>query len=227
MMSNSNTERLPWPWILVTLLALAALLVFGRRLALLVLLFLTTTAVMAGLYYLTTWLLGLRKKRDLSSRIEEMRGECTAQIVKYREELGEIEQNLNEITASQRQSQALNPQTHGESERLRAAFEHEKRLRLTKIGFYETCRAKLENLLYNQMVAQQLAEKQHKLSQLQEGHHEDLAKMEQLRTELDYEKDFLESIGQLSLRMADSHSLDAAEELQLELEEITKELRRL
>ena len=103
MMSNSNTERLPWPWILVTLLALAALLVFGRRLAILVLLFLTTTAVMAGLYYLTTWLLGLRKKRDLSSRIEEMRGECTAQIVKYREELGEIEQNLNEITESQRQ----------------------------------------------------------------------------------------------------------------------------
>ena len=147
--------------------------------------------------------------------------------MKYREELGEIEQNLSEIAASQRQAQALNPQTHEESERLRTAFEREKRLRLTKIGFYETCRAKLENLLYNQMVAQQLAEKQNKLSQLQEGHHEDLAKMEQLRTELDYEKDFLESIGQLSLRMADSHSLDAAEELQLELEEITKELRRL
>ena len=227
MMSNSNPERLPWPWILVALLALAALLVFSRRLALLVMLFLLTTAVMASLYYLSTWLLGFRKKRDLTTSIEEMRGECTNQIVKYREELAEIEQNLNEITASQRQAQALNPQPQEESERLQAAFEREKQLRLTKIGFYETCRAKLENLLYNQMVAQQLAEKQSKLSKLQEGHHEDLAKMEQLRTELDYEKDFLESIGQLSLRMADSHSLDAAEELQLELEEITKELRRL
>lgn len=226
-MSRSRQENLPWPWIAVALLALGALLIFGRRFSILVLLFLVTLAILAACYYSLAWLWGLRKPKNLDDRIEGMRGECSAQIQKYRTELQDIEQNLREIKESQHQAMDLDAHTQQESERLIRAFEKEKQLREAKISFYETCRAKLENLLYNQQMVRQLAEKQAKLSQLQEEHHEDLARMEQLRTELNYEKDYLDSIGQLSLKMADINSLDTAEELQLELEEITKELRRL
>ena len=100
-------------------------------------------------------------------------------------------------------------------------------MRKAKIDFYETCQSKLETLNYNHNFSQDLVSKQKKLNELQEDHFEDIASMETFKTDLEYNKHYMETIETLSLKMLESTSLDSAQRLQLELKEITKELKRL
>ena len=65
------------------------------------------------------------------------------------------------------------------------------------------------------------------MKQLQEDHFEDLADMEKLRSDVDYTKTYIDTISNLSIRMAQSTSLSTAKELQAELKLITQELRDL
>ena len=51
--------------------------------------------------------------------------------------------------------------------------------------------------------------------------------MEGVKSFLDYEKTYIETIDELSLKMLESRSVANAEVLKLELVEMTKELREL
>ena len=95
------------------------------------------------------------------------------------------------------------------------------------MDFYQVCKTKLETLAYNHKFSKELASKQQKLSELQEDHFDDIANMESFKTDLEYNKHYMETIETLSLRMLESTSLDSAQQLHLELKEITKELKRL
>lgn len=204
---------------------------FARKVSVLILLTLSVGTLVGVIYYFLRyawqWQSGREKNRTVEGKIEQLRAQCSDQIEKYRVEIKDIRHNIRDMDTQLNNRFDVNPSSLEESQRIKNAFLKEQRLRETKISFYETCRAKLENMLYNQRLAKDLEQKQEKLSQLQEDHFQDIARMEQLRSEVEYEKRFLDSIGQLSLRMAGINSQDTAEELQLELKEITKELRRL
>lgn len=204
---------------------------FARKFSVLILLILSVGTLVGVIYYFLRyaweWQSERQKGQSVEGKIEQLRAQCSSQIEKYRVEIKEIRQNIRDMDSQLNDRYDVNPASLEESQRIKAAFQKEQRLRETKITFYETCRAKLESMLYNQRLAKDLEQKQEKLSQLQEDHYQDIARMEQLRSEVEYEKRFLESIGQLSLRMAGINSQDSAEELHLELREITKELRRL
>lgn len=216
---------------LVIVLGVLVIGLFARRFSVIILLVLSLGILIGGIYYLMSyifkWSAGKQKSRTIEGKIEKLRKECTAQIAKHRNEIEEIKNNIKDIDKRLNDGFEVNPKSMEESQRLKRGFQKELQLRETKITFYETCRGKLENMLYNQRLVSDLEEKQKKLSQLQEEHHQDIAHMEQLRTEVEFEKRFINSIGQLSHRMAAINSLDTAEELQLELKEITKEMRRL
>jgi len=113
------------------------------------------------------------------------------------------------------------------SKRILAGFYKELELRKAKIDFYEICQSKLETLNYNHNFSLELASKQKKLNEFQEDHYEDIANMETFKTDLEYNKHYMETIETLSLKMLESTSLDSAQRLQDELKEITKELKRL
>jgi len=159
--------------------------------------------------------------------VEKKLSDCQELIDKNLEEITEIRKSVEELHTRQSKAKDLNPTTIAESEKLIAAFEQEIALRDAKITFYDSCRSKLITLRDNQAMVEELALKQQKLKELQEGHYEELADMEALKYDLSHDTVYLETIEELSLKMLNSRSVNAANELQLELNEMTKELRRL
>lgn len=152
---------------------------------------------------------------------------CGAELKKNRGEIREINQNIKELESSLDRSDELILENRKGRKRILAGFYRELELRKSKIEFYDVCKGKLDTLLYNHQFSKKLEEKQNRLNELREEHHEDLAIMESLRTELEYNKHYLETIEVLSLKMLESNTLDTAQSLHEELKEITRELRRL
>ena len=172
-----------------------------------------------------------KKEADLYAKTTEGRvaqrlKNCKKELAIHQQEITEIKQDIFELQQSLR-TKNLNADTRRESERLHTDFQTELGLRQTKVEFYETCQQKLTTLLDNQKMTSQLARKRKKLNQLRERNYEDLAQMEGMKSEMEDDQYYLDSIDRLSLRILESDSVNSAETLQLELREITKELRRL
>jgi len=152
---------------------------------------------------------------------------CKGQISKNQKEMVEIRESINELNDSLDDKMHINENTMFESELLIQGFERELDLRKAKLDFYNICLDKIKNIQFNQRLVQKLANKKDKLKRLQEEHFEDLAEMERLRSDMDYNKSYMDTINRLSLKMAESTSLSSAQELHDELKLITKELRDL
>ncbi len=152
---------------------------------------------------------------------------CEDQILKNQNEMIEIQENINELKDSLDNKMEINENTMYESEMLIRGFEKELDLRNAKLEFYNTCKEKIQILQFNQKLTEKLNSKREKLRKLQEDHFEDLANMEQLRSDMDYNKSYIDTINRLSLKMVESTSLSSAQELQDELKLISKELRDL
>lgn len=167
------------------------------------------------------------KDMNVAAGIREQLEQCKQELDKNQRENRDINSNIEDMEHTLDHTDELDMRNRKESKRILAGFYRELALRKAKIEFYETCKNKLETLLYNFRYAKELEEKQEKLNALQEDHLDDLAKMESLRSDMAYNVRFLETIEMLSLRMLNSNSLDTAHQLQSELKEITKELRRL
>ena len=152
---------------------------------------------------------------------------CKEQITKNQEEMIEIQDNINDLNDTLDDKMNINENTMLESEQLIMGFERELDLRKAKVDFYKICLDKIKNIQFNQKLVEKLANKKEKLKRFQEEHFEDLAEMEQLRSDMEYNKSYMETINRLSLKMAESTSLSSAQELHDELKLITKELRDL
>ncbi|MEM1319485.1 MAG: hypothetical protein AAGG75_04470 [Bacteroidota bacterium] len=166
-------------------------------------------------------------EKTTEGMIEGKLTDCQEQINRNESEIEDIQKSISEIEMRREHSREINPKTLEESERLIQAFEQEMQLREAKITFYRSCYHKLLMLRDNHNMVKELAEKQEQLKKLQEGHYEELANMEALKTNLAYDTHYLTTIDQLSTRMLESRSLDTAQELQLELNVMTKELKKL
>ncbi|MEM9820488.1 MAG: hypothetical protein AAF985_05430 [Bacteroidota bacterium] len=208
---------------------LATLLVKTRPWLLMILLLCALT--IGSVFYLIKSLNDHRKKRafakSIGGNVMSKLEQCDFQIEKNKKEIEEIKHSLRDLDSKLDPSLKLKDTTQKETERIRSAFQKELKLRQAKISFYETCRTKLRTLEYNHRMVKELALKQEKLNKLQEEHFEEIADMESLKSGVEHDQFYLDSIEKLSLKMSKSTSLDAAEGLQLELVEITKELRRI
>ncbi len=167
-----------------------------------------------------------RYAKTTEGRVAQRLDNCKKELAVHLKEVADIQQDIMELRQSLK-STNLNPETRKESERLLKDFKTELNLRQTKVEFYETCQQKLSTLLDNQRMTNKLADKRKKLNQLRERNYEDLAQMEGMKSEMEDDQFYLDSIDRLSLRILESDSVNSAETLQMELREITKELRRL
>ncbi len=164
---------------------------------------------------------------SIEGSIQQKLEQCNSQIKTIKEEKKEIEQNINELQSKLDKTTNIATQTWKESLRLVNEFRQELDLRNTKVLFYQTCIKKLKALLQNHQFAKDIADKQEVLKQLREKNQDDIADLEELKNTLQLEKDYLETIDELSLRMLGSTSLQDAKAVQKELEIITRELRDL
>ncbi len=220
-------------WYIIAALAVAFLLIalLFRRL-LYILLILGGFMIVIGLaFFLLKFLWNFGKKEDIDYSVEasldRQFAQSKEQINKNKNDLKEIQKAIDDLESSLDNKLELLEKNREKSKRILAGFYKELELRKAKIEFYQICQTKLETLNYNHNISLELASKQKKLSELQEDHFDDIANMETFKTDLEYNKHFMETIETLSLRMLQSNSLDSAQQLQLELKEITKEIKRL
>ena len=175
------------------------------------------------------WKLGKTNTKDLDieSSLERQLVQCKEQILKNKSEIRDIQRAIDELESGFDNDLELLEKNRRKSKQILAGFYKELELRKAKMDFYQVCKTKLQTLSYNHNFSKELASKQQKLSELQEDHFDDIANMETFKTDLEYNKHYMETIETLSLRMLESTSLDSAQQLHLELKEITKELKRL
>jgi len=172
------------------------------------------------------WLKRRQKKYEetyigsIESKIKQARNYQT----KHEKEIQDIERNIGDLKTKLEISPDLKAPTIDETEKLIMAFRSELQLRHTKIAFYQTSIKKLQSLRQSHQMLEELASKQESLKKLQQGNYDDLADMENLKSDMEYEQFYLDSIESLSQRLLESNSLDLAQDLRLELEELTKNL---
>ncbi len=170
-----------------------------------------------------------RKARQLfdkttEGQIRQRLEYCHQQLDHNREAMERIERNLHELEDTLANDEDLAPKNRRESEKIVAGFRSELKLRYTRMEFYETCIRKLNRLLRNHEWSRQLVEKQKELKALREDNYEELAQMEELRSGVEMDVLYLDTIEKLSLRMEATTSHDAADHLRRELEKMTQEL---
>ena len=189
-------------------------------------------ALVAGIAYLLMHFINKRKADKTYA--ESIEGKINKQIKILnleREdtelEITHIDSNINDVRQEIEKDQHIPPSTLQQSRQLIDAFQQQKQLRQSKIAFYITAIKKLQTLLQNHKIQQQLTEKQNTLRELRDDHHEAVASMEEIRSNLAYQQSYVESIDRLSLRMLDTDNPDDVEGLNLELKKITEEIDRM
>lgn len=223
---NSNNNRVIGAALIFLLFVF--LLRFMGRLFPFVLGTMLVLGIGAGAFFLWSFLQKRRRKKARCTTVEGMSEEriefCREQIRKNEEEAEQIRKSIRELKAQASSGEGLATKAREDAIRLIRAFESELRLRQSKISFFETALQKLEALQRNRRLSQSISDKELELKRLKEGHYEDLASMEELRSDVEMETLYLDTIDQLSLRLNSSTSLENVESLREELEEMTRRL---
>lgn len=229
MENEQSSNRIP-VWIIV---AAALVLLFLFRfppLRFLIMITLAIAGMIVGAYVLWQYMSKRRAAKAFRQTEEGMVAEridyCEEQIERNKQELKEILQNIEELKQEVGR-QEISLRNRQESERLIKAFTSEADLRRQKISFFELAVGKLRRLLHNHQLTRSIAEKRERLESLKENHYEDLASLEELKTELEMSVIYLDTIETLSLRMLESTDYDDAKRLKVELEEMTRDLDTL
>ncbi len=147
---------------------------------------------------------------------------CEEEIKKHSHDMHDIQRSIQEIEAKLAAVEGLTPQMQAESQSLIKAFQEEWQLRKVKVTFFENCMQKLKQLQDAHELSKELMLKKDKLLQLKDKHYEDIAQIEALQSEIEWNSAYFETILDLSHQMSNSPSTSDAHRLQLELEEKIK-----
>ncbi|MFT4762251.1 MAG: hypothetical protein ACI9XO_001225 [Paraglaciecola sp.] len=166
-------------------------------------------------------------KKTISGKIDAQINYCQNQIRENNLQTKTIESNIQDLRKRLQVNLEIPEKTRLQTEALITAFQKQKDLRRTKLDFFQSAIKKLKIILHNHELQTELAKKQEALKELQKNNYDSISNLEELKSDLAYQQTYVETIDELSLRMLETNSLDNAEELTLELKEMTKELREL
>lgn len=184
----------------------------------------------AGIAVFLVWQIfdqGRRKKRlenTTEGRVQAKIDFCNDEIAKNKLEMARIHESIDELRKHVDAPGGLSPQKKEEALRLIREFKAELELRQAKISFFEAATRKLENMLRNLQLSQAINAKGEELKRLKEARYDDLASLEELRSDVEVETLYLDTIDQLSLQLGSSTSLENALSLRRELDEMTRGL---
>lgn len=229
----SNTGNNTLKIVYVILFAFAAL-IFGRLLMTVgrgFMFVLPFIIVAIGVYLLADFYKRKRKssiwKKTIAGKITDKVAYCEQQIRENDHQIKTIESNIQDLEKRLKTNVAIPEKTRQQTKELITAFQKQKQLRRTKLDFFQSAIKKLKIILHNHELQEELTRKQKELKQLQETNYDSIAGLEELKSDLEYHQTYIETIDSLSLRMLKTNDVDNAEELTLELREMTKELREL
>jgi len=215
-------------WIAIFLLAAFIAFRFGRAFGRYFLVLAGLFLLGFGVYQLVSYLKRRNeKKRYLASPegiIEQRVDQCLKEIAKNKKAIEGIRDNIAELDAKLRQASQASEESKQPTRKLILDFRSEMELREAKIVFLETCIQKLQAVLHNFELSKAFASKKAELQTLREQNFEDIAELEELRSGIEYDRTYLETIDNLSTRMLGTQSLETVLALRRELEEMTRSL---
>ncbi|HMQ63967.1 MAG TPA: hypothetical protein PKE06_25000 [Flavilitoribacter sp.] len=150
---------------------------------------------------------------------------CVRQVEKNEQELKDAQKQIEELQTELRKRET-SPGQRKETEKLIAAFQDEVRLREAKISFFDSAIRKLEDLAHHHHLSAAIEEKKQKLRKMRESHFDEIAEMEELRSEVETDTLVLKTIEELSERMFASVDAGHAESILSELDKMTREINR-
>ena len=150
--------------------------------------------------------------------------ECETGIAANSAEIQEITSTVKELERELLELDGASEEKVRETRRLIEAFQAEKKLREAKLAFLQTALQRLHILEHNYRLSATIVEKQEQLKRLQEKNYEDLANLEELRSNIEYDRAYLETLDELSTRMIGSQSINDVRALRRELDTMTREL---
>ena len=215
-------------WIVVLLIAALVasrfLMAFGRMFLVLIGLGLLGY----GAYLLVTYLEARREKKRYQSSpegiIESRVDHCLQEIAKNRKAMEDIRKNISELEEKLRMATQAGEESKQHTRKLILDFQSELDLREAKIHFLELCIRKLQIILHNFELSKAFARKKAELQVLREQNLEEIANLEELRSEIEYDRTYLETIDNLSMRLMGTQSLETVHSLRKELDEMTRSL---
>ena len=215
----------------IFVIVMLLLLMLLRQAAVLFFILIMLGGMIMGIYNLAKYSKKKKQQRaheeSIEGIIEKRMEQCNLQIDKNNKEIKDITVSIRELEFRLNQAIEVKAETKTETIKVIAAFKKELALRETKVSFYQTCKKKFSALLYNYNLTKDLARKKEKLSKLQEDNYDSVAEMEMMKSDVAYDFSFVEVITDLSSKMITSNSLDSAKALQVQLVEITEELKDL
>jgi len=227
-MSDENGSQGNLLKIVLGVFLLLFLFRFAGRLGFLFLMLLIIAGLVFGIYFLWQAFQKRRAERRRESTLEgkaytKMK-HCEEQISRNEQEANEVKKSIFELRKQLEGVEEVSPRKKAEANRLMKEFESELRLRHAKIDFFRAAKRKLERIQRNKLLDETLSAKEEELKRLKEGHYEDLADMEALRSDMELETLYLDTIESLSIKMDQSKSMESVKSLQRELEEMTRDL---
>ena len=181
-----------------------------------------------GVYRLFKWLEERSKQKSMAQKPEGIMAakiaHCNEQIGSINQEVKEIKENIQQLEQKLRAATNISEATRTETREVIREFRSELKLRKAKLDFFITCKRKLEGLQSNYLLNSELKAKKEKLKKLKENNFEDLASMEELKSDVEMDILYLDTIEDLSQRLLASTTFDDADHLRLELEEMTRDL---
>ena len=212
------------------LIAVVAALFFMRflpflRYAIFILLGLALVGI--PIYWLVQrWQQGKRAEQ-LASSVE---GRAAMQLerlgslsAKNSDELDLINTSIKDIATQQ--AEKLSESNRKELNRLLQEYKQERALRITKQRFLDASQEKLQNIIKNKQLADELARKKAELDAMREEQFEALAELENIQYDIETDVFYLDAIDELSEKMLLKSPSTSADTLKLELEKMTEKLK--
>ena len=228
---NQQPEN-PFARILSLLLLVAGAVIVSRFLLLLRPFVFVSLLVLGMLAWLGYRLYERRRERreaeafatSVQGIIQRRLRECETGIAANSAEIQEITSTVKELERELLELDGASEEKVRETRRLIEAFQAEKKLREAKLAFLQTALQRLHILEHNYRLSATIVEKQEQLKRLQAKNYEDLANLEELRSNIEYDRAYLETLDELSTRMIGSQSINDVRALRRELDTMTREL---
>ena len=161
---------------------------------------------------------------SIEGQLEEKIQVCEVELNKHQKVATSIKAAIHEIEDHLDGNTDVDPKIKDDSERLLKKYHQELKIRTSKINFFDTCLQKLRKLINNHLIAEKLLEKEAELRELKGDHYEDLGKMEEIKSNIELDTFYLETIEELSQRIDLSNDFDDTEQINNELLKITKDI---
>jgi hypothetical protein len=227
-MKKDSSSGLNVIWIIafavLALIALRFFLAMGRLFLVIAGLGLIGYGVYLMVRYAMQWAAKRRRAKSPEGVIESRVDRCLEEIAKNRSAIAEIGGNIEELEEKLRKASMASAESRRHTQRLLTDFQAEIDLREAKIRFLEVCVQKLQIVLHNFELSKAFAQKKGELKMLREKNFDEIADLEALRSDIEYDRTHLETIDNLSHRLTGSQSLESVDALRRELEEMTRSL---